>query len=82
MSNTSGIPMVVARPGALNDAIDAAKTSVRALAPETGVSRSTISNVASRPGYGIRKDKAERIAAALGVPARQLFVHRDGAELA
>lgn len=77
-----GVPIVVARPGAVDRAIDAARSSLRAVEAESGVSRSTISNVAAKPGYGIAKDKAQRIADSLDVPIGDLFVHRDGAPLA
>jgi lambda repressor-like predicted transcriptional regulator len=77
-----GIAIVTARPGAVDAAIDRARTSIRLLEAASGVSRSTISNVAAKPGYGIAKDKAVRIADALGVPVGELFVHRDGAALA
>lgn len=81
-TETLGVAMVVARPGALDRAIDAARTSIRGLEADSGVSRSTISNVAGKPGYGIAKDKAVRLADALGVPVGELFVHKDGAPLA
>ncbi|GAA4680092.1 helix-turn-helix transcriptional regulator [Nocardioides nanhaiensis] len=79
---TLGVAMVVARPGAVDRAIDGARQSIRSLEELTGVSRSTISNVAAKPGYGIAKDKAVKIADALGVPVGEVFMHRDGAELA
>jgi hypothetical protein len=34
--------------------------------------------VFARDGYGIARDKAERIAAALGRPVGELFAHKDG----
>ncbi|MFT4288132.1 hypothetical protein [Nocardioides sp.] len=80
--------MVVPRPGTkratvLDEAIDAFG-SIRALAAavEGEPSRSTISAVASDPTRGIAKDKAERLASALGRPVGELFVHKDGAPLA
>ncbi|MCY4726737.1 helix-turn-helix transcriptional regulator [Nocardioides sp. STR2] len=78
-----GVAVVVTRgPGVVDEAIDKAGLSIRALEAVTGVSRSTISNVAAKPAYGIAKDKAERIADALGVEVNDLFMHRDGAPLA
>ncbi len=83
MTTTSlGTAIVTARPGALDAAIDRNRTSIRHVAAASGVSKSTISNVAARTGYGIAKEKAVRVAEALGVPVGDLFVHRDGAPLA
>lgn len=79
---TRRVPYVVARDAnAIDRAIDAARSSVRAVSAESGVSRATIYNLASTPGYGIAKDKAERIAKAVGQPVGDIFIHRDGAAL-
>lgn len=84
---TTRPPLVIARPGALPDALQAAGTTVYAVAKsitenhETP-SRAHVFNVFSTPGYAVSKDKAERIAEVLGRPVGALFVHRDGAPLA
>ena len=80
MLTTQHTAIVIGRPGELDRAITAAGLSTRALEEMTGVSRSTVSNACR--GSGIAKDKAERLADAVGVPVGELFVHKDGAALA
>ena len=57
---------------ALAERMDAADVSLRELAAESGVSRSTLGNLSNGRGT-VELEKAKRIAAALGVPARDLF---------
>lgn len=73
-------PIVLGRKGAVAKAMQESKLSLRELEEKTRVSRSTINNVA-RDVSPIAKDKAERIATALGRPVGTLFVHKDGAPL-
>lgn len=81
-------PIVVARPGALMAAMRGAEMSVPdvvdriAAEHADGPRRAHVYNLLTVLNYGIRRDKAERIAAAVGVPVGTLFVHRDGAPLA
>lgn len=74
--------IVVARPGALAEAIEAKGTSVNQVYPQAGVSRATLYNLVGKPSYGIAKDKAERLSEVLGVPVGAIFSHKDGAPLA
>lgn len=84
---TTRPPLVIARPGALSDALRQDGRTVGAIAKaitdeHPTPSRAHVFNVFSTPGYAIAKDKAERIAAALDRPVGALFIHRDGAPLA
>lgn len=75
-------PYVTGRPGALVEAMATANLSYRDMdAKCDNVSRATIQRIATERGYGIAKDKAEQIAAAVDKPIGTLFVHKDGAPL-
>lgn len=74
-------PVVISRPDAVAAAMRRNGLSTRDIEQSTGVSRSTVSNVASKADYGITKAKAAAIAVAIGEPVGALFVHRDGAPL-
>lgn len=78
--NQARQPMVVGRRDAVASAMTASNMSLRELEVEAEVSRSTLSNV-SRGQSAIAKDKAERVAKALGKPLAALFVHMDGTPL-
>ncbi|ALY08879.1 helix-turn-helix DNA binding domain protein [Arthrobacter phage Galaxy] len=65
---------------ALRQAMDDKEVGVWRLKAACGVSHQTLANLAKGVG-GVELKKAERIAAALGVPVGSLFVHKDGAEL-
>lgn len=77
----SATPFVTGRHGVLSREMTSQNISLREMAAETGVSRATIQKVATEPGYGIAKEKAEKIAAALKRPVGAIFVHKDGAPL-
>ena len=78
------IPRKVQRGGelktALRAAMDSAGVGVWVLERRSGVSHQTLANLANGKG-GVERLEADAIADALGVPAGDLFIHKDGAEL-
>ena len=64
----------------LRSAMDEEGVGVHRLKAATGVNHQTLANLANGRG-GVEKQKAERIAEALGRPLGALFVHKDGADL-
>ena len=64
----------------LRSAMDEEGVGVHRLKAATGVNHQTLANLANGRG-GVEKQKAERIAEALGRPVGSLFVHKDGADL-
>lgn len=74
-------PILRARGPRLAEAVRSDPRAIRTLATAADVRPSTIWKAAKNPDAGIAKDKAERLAAALGQPARDLFAHLDGTPL-
>lgn len=79
--------VVVAKPGALKQAIDAAGIPSayrlwRIIEEKFGTpKRATVSALFTDPDYAIGVESAMNISTALGRPIEQLFEHPDGAEL-
>lgn len=71
---------VIARTGAIVKARRAAGLSLREVAEAAQVSHGMVHHL-ERGVRAIARDKADRIAAALGEDVRELFVHGDGASL-
>lgn len=82
MTKPRGQVTVIARPAlALALATDGRSRRAIAIAieDEHGTpKRAHTLRVFATPAYGVARDKAERIAAALGRPIGDLFTHKDG----
>jgi hypothetical protein len=82
MTTSKGQVTVIARPElAAAVAADGRSRSAIARAVEAAhgtPARAHTLRVFTKDGYGIARDKAERIAEALGRPVGELFTHKDG----
>lgn len=82
MTTPRGQVVVIGRPELMAAvAADGRSRSAIARAIETehgSPKRAHTLRVFGHPGYSIARDKAERIAVALGRPIGELFAHKDG----
>lgn len=75
---------VRSRTGALRRTLDQREMSVRALAEASGIARSTVQYQVKSPAdrlITIEREKAERIAHALGGNVNEWFCRLDGSEI-